>query len=206
VPQCYVIRTLPVFCTKWKYFCWEQRADDHEYGGMVEWYWQGNTEALEEHPVAAQLCPKLISFDCTTVVPAGSNNDVLLICAYILNIDSLLCCALYQWSCFCWEKCRAAEWLAGARFPVVAGIFFPRDHVEDHSWGLFSFPFRGYYALFLLNYSGGCVKCSIELKNMFGIYLAVSHIHGSVLMNGDDFIFIITGRWKYSISVLGSFR
>ena len=50
------------------------------------------------------------------------------------------------------------------------------------------------------------MKCSIELKNMFGIYLAVSHIHGSVLMNGDDFIFNITGRWKQSISVLESFR
>jgi hypothetical protein len=95
-PQYYVIRTLPVFCTKWKYeyFCWEQRADDYVYGGMVEWYRQGNTEALEEHPVAAQLCPKWILFDCTTIVPAGSNNDMLLICAYILNIDFLLCCAL----------------------------------------------------------------------------------------------------------------
>jgi hypothetical protein len=50
------------------------------------------------------------------------------------------------------------------------------------------------------------VKCSIEFKNVLGIYLAVSHIHGSVLMHGDDFIFIMTGWWKHSISVLGSFR
>jgi hypothetical protein len=35
--------------------------------------------------------------------------------------------------------------------------------------------------------------CSIEAKNLLGICFAVSHLLGSVLMYGDDFIFIMTG-------------
>ena len=50
------------------------------------------------------------------------------------------------------------------------------------------------------------VKCSIEVKNVSGIYLAALYIHGSVLMHGDDYLFIITRWWKHSISVLRFFR
>jgi hypothetical protein len=38
--------------------------------------------------------------------------------------------------------------------------------------------------------------CSIEVKNLMGIYFAVSQLLGSVLMHGGDFVFIITGCWE----------
>ena len=63
---------------------------------MEEW-WNDIERETSKHSKNALLlrnCPKWILFDCITIVSAGSNNYMLLICAYILNIDSLLCCAL----------------------------------------------------------------------------------------------------------------
>jgi hypothetical protein len=65
-------------------------------------------------------------------------------------------------------------------------------------------PFQ--WVLGAVSFELKCVKCSIEVKNVSGIYLAALHIHGSVLMHGDDTLFIITGWWKSSILVHGSFR
>ena len=48
------------------------------------------------------------------------------------------------------------------------------------------------------------MKCSIEVKTVLGIYL-VSHIHGSVLMHGDDFVSIIRGGGSIRFQSFGLF-
>jgi hypothetical protein len=41
-------------------------VDDDEYGALVEWYWQGQTQVLTEQPVPVPLCPPQISFRLTS--------------------------------------------------------------------------------------------------------------------------------------------
>ena len=74
----------------------------------------------------------------------------------------------------------------------------------DHFWGPIQLPFQ--WVLGAVSFELKRVKCGIEVKNVLGINLAALHIYSSVLMHGDGSVFIITGWWKHSISVLGSFR
>jgi hypothetical protein len=37
----------------------------HEYGALMEWYWQGKTEELGEKPVPVPLCPPQIPHGLT---------------------------------------------------------------------------------------------------------------------------------------------
>jgi hypothetical protein len=80
--------------------------------------------------------------------------------------------------------CRG--WIPGSN-----KYFFLHDHVGHHFWGSILLPFQ--WVLGAVSFELKRVKCSIEVKDVLGINLAALHVHGSVLMHGDGFAFIITG-------------
>ena len=48
---------------------WNGTDVGNEYGALVEWYRQGETEVLVENPVTLPLSPSQISLDCLWFEP-----------------------------------------------------------------------------------------------------------------------------------------